>query len=68
MPNWFVDQRMEWIAETMRVFGFINREHIQKKFGISQIQASIDLTRFQRLHPGVLKYDTSKKSYISGQK
>jgi hypothetical protein len=24
--NWFQQQRQEWIAETLRVFGYINRE------------------------------------------
>jgi hypothetical protein len=31
---WFEQQRMDWIAETLRIFGFINREHLMRKFGI----------------------------------
>lgn len=27
--RWFVHQRMEWIAETLRIFGFIRREHLR---------------------------------------
>jgi hypothetical protein len=55
---------MEWIAETIRVFGYINREHLMLKFGISQPQASLDLQRYQRAHPGTVKYDLSAKRYV----
>lgn len=61
--NWFHQQRMDWIAETLRVFGFINREHLQRKFGISQPQASIDLRDFQRQHPHAMRYNPSAKRY-----
>ena len=61
--NWFVRHRQEWIAETVRVFGFINREHIQRKFGISTPQASYDLTQFQSENQGVLRYNKSTKRY-----
>ena len=30
---WAEDYRQNWIAETLRVFGFINREHFKRKFG-----------------------------------
>jgi hypothetical protein len=62
--GWFVDYRMAWIAETLRVFGFINREHIERKFGVSTPQASIDLRDFQRRYPGVMAYDSSARRYI----
>jgi DeoR/GlpR family transcriptional regulator of sugar metabolism len=64
MSGWFRQQRMDWIAETLRVFGFINREHLMKKFGISQPQASKDLTDYQRAHPGTVTYDLSAKRYV----
>lgn len=63
-PRWFVRYRMAWIAETLCVFGFINREHLMRKFGVSQPQASIDLKAFQRLHPHALYYDLSAKRYV----
>ena len=62
---WFQQYRMEWIAETLRVFGFINREHIIRKFGLSTPQASVDLQRFQRLHPRAMTYDASAKRYVA---
>lgn len=61
--NWFVQQRQEWIAETIRVFGFINREHIERKFGISTPQASYDLSRFQTENPDAIQYNKSSKRY-----
>lgn len=66
--NWFVTHRMAWIAETLRVFGFINREHLQRKFQVSEPQASLDLKLFQRLHPKAMHYDLSAKRYVSAGK
>jgi len=65
--NWFAQRRQDWIAETVRVFGFINREHIQKKFGVSTPQASTDLREFQRVHPGAITYDRSGKRYVAAK-
>lgn len=61
--NWFEKRRMEWIRETVTIFGFINREHLQKKFGISKPQASYDLGKFQELFPGLIHYNSSTKRY-----
>ena len=61
--NWFVLQRQEWIAETLRVFGFINREHIERKFGVSTPQASMDLRDFQDKYPFSIVYNKSAKRY-----
>jgi hypothetical protein len=46
--RWFEQQRMDWIAETLRIFGYINREHLCLKFGISVPQAANDFQQFQR--------------------
>ena len=62
--KWFEQHRMEWIAETLRVFGFINRGHLMRKFGLSTPQASHDLQEFQRRYPGRMEYDASAKRYI----
>ncbi len=63
--RWCEQQRQDWIAETLRVFGFINREHLMRKFGISQPQASADLAAFQRAHPTAMTYDGSAKHYVA---
>mgnify|MGYP000868154754 CR=1 FL=1 len=61
---WAEDYRQNWIAETIRVFGFINRTHLMRKFGISSQQASHDLGVFQTLRPGVMAYDKNAKRYV----
>ncbi len=66
--RWFEQHRQEWIAETLHVFGFINREHIERKFGVSTPQASIDLQKFQRANPSRIAYDASAKRYVSTEK
>jgi hypothetical protein len=59
------DYRQDWIAETLRVFGYINRDHICRKFGISTPQASLDLRRYQTDHPGAMTYDKTAKRYVA---
>jgi hypothetical protein len=68
MANWFVQQRQDWIEETLRVFGFINREHLMTKFGISQPQASADLGRYLRDNPGAATYNLTAKRYEARMK
>lgn len=63
MSTWFVRERQRWIAETLHVFGYINRAHIARKFGVSIQQASIDLALFQRERPDAVAYDKSAKLY-----
>lgn len=36
MARWFESQRIAFIAEMLHIYGFINREHLMRKFGISQ--------------------------------
>ena len=66
--NWFAQHRQEWIAETIRVFGFINREHIERKFGVSTPQASADLREYQQHNPGMITYDMSAKKYVAAHR
>lgn len=65
MPTWFEDERQAWIAEMLDVYGFINRQHLQRKFRISVPQASADLQTFQRNSPGAMRYDTTRKAYVT---
>ncbi len=64
-PRWFELRRREWIYEMLTIYGFINREHLMKKFGISMPQASHDLTTFKRSYPYAMHYDTSRKCYVA---
>lgn len=62
--NWFAEQRMLWIAETLLIFGFINRDHLRRKFYISVPKASQDLAEFRRRYPQLMTYDMSTKRYV----
>jgi hypothetical protein len=62
--NWFAEQRQSWIAEMLNIYGFINREHLQRKFAVSQPQASKDLNLFVRQYPQAVTYDLSRKCYV----
>jgi len=62
--NWFTNRRQAWIAEMLAIYGFINREHLERKFGISRPQASADLQAFLKAHPEIAHYDTSRKAYV----
>ena len=64
--NWFEQHRQEWIEEMLAVYGFINRDHLMRKFSISQPQASKDLQTFQRLHPDAMRYNLTTKRYEAG--
>lgn len=61
--RWFQAYRIDWIAETLRVFGYINRERLMKKFEISEPQASMDLNLFQRERPHRMTYNKASKRY-----
>lgn len=61
--RWFEQQRQEWIAEMLDIYGFINRSHLIQKFGVSQAQAAIDFRTFQKVNPMVMVYDKSAKHY-----
>lgn len=61
--NWFAEQRQAWIAEMLDVYGFINREHLEKKFKVSTPQASGDLRAFLKANPDKIIYNTSTKRY-----
>lgn len=61
MTNWFARQRQAWIIEMLEIYGFINRHHIVKKFGVSVPQASLDLKFLDGGH--YAKYNFSTKRY-----
>ncbi len=61
--RWFENYRQDWIAEMLIVYGFINREHLRRKFGISIPQASNDLRQFQKRFPDGIAYNATTKRY-----
>ena len=65
MSGWFAEQRLEWIRETVEIFGFINREHIMRKFRVTVAVASSDLQKAQHKWPSLMTYNLSAKRYES---
>lgn len=63
--NWFAEKRIEWITEALGIFGFINRTHLQSKFGVSNAQAALDFKLFNERYPGAMTYDSSQKRYVA---
>lgn len=61
--TWFATHRQEWIKEMLTVYGFINRQHLQRQFGISSAQAALDFRAFQDTNTDVMHYDASEKTY-----
>lgn len=59
-----VERRLEFIEYRLFWEGGVNRADITGKFGVSQPQASNDLTQYQRLAPANIRYDTSEKRYL----
>lgn len=61
--TWYTETRLQWIREALAVYGFVRREHIMKKFGVSTPQASEDLRVFRSRYPGEIFYNLSSKRY-----
>jgi len=58
------DRRLYFISDRIGKVGHINRSDICDAFGVSVPQASIDIGRWIKLHPGALEYDKSSKRYV----
>lgn len=63
MSDWFQAHRQDWIREMIDIYGFINRDHLRRKFGISHPQASTDLREAQARWPDLMTYNASSKRY-----
>jgi hypothetical protein len=63
MARWFESQRIAFIAEMLHIYGFINREHLMRKFGISMPQASKDLQSYLQHSAGSVSYHLRRKRY-----
>jgi hypothetical protein len=63
VSKWFENQRHAFVWEMLHIYGYINREHLMLKFGISQPQASKDLQACLRGSAGSMVYNASTKRY-----
>lgn len=62
--RYFEQLRIAWIIEMVEIYGFINRSHVVKKFGVTPQVASSDFGKVQKLHPHLMSYDTGQKCYF----
>jgi len=62
--RYFEQLRISWIIEMVEIYGFINRSHVSKKFGVTHQVASSDFAKVQKLHPRLMSYDASQKCYF----
>jgi hypothetical protein len=61
--RWFENYRTDWIAEMVRIYGFINREQIIRKFGVNVPTASRDLQNTLARYPNLMTYNATTKRY-----
>lgn len=59
-----IKQRMDFISDTLKTKGCLNRADVMQKFGISVAQAGIDIREYAKFHPKAMRYDLSKKTYV----
>lgn len=65
--KWGIEQRLEFIEFRLFWEGGINRADIIDRFKVSVPQASKDLTHYQGIEPGNIRYDTSLKRYFASE-
>lgn len=61
--NWFMQTRQDWIVEMLEIYGFINREHICSKFGVTKAVASEDIKNAMDAYPDLMEFCTATKAY-----
>ncbi len=64
--RWGVEQRQAFIHDRLVWEGRINRADLVARFGISPNQATVDLRRYEDMHPDAFVYDTRAKTYRAG--
>jgi predicted DNA-binding transcriptional regulator YafY len=62
--KWEQQQRLTLLEATVFWSGELSTNTLIQHFGISRMQASKDLTLYQTLCPGNIRYDTSLKRYV----
>jgi predicted DNA-binding transcriptional regulator YafY len=62
--KWEQRQRLTLLEATVFWSGELSTAILMERFGISRVQASKDLTLYQSLYPGNIRYDKSLKRYV----
>jgi predicted DNA-binding transcriptional regulator YafY len=63
--RWAPEQRLEFIEFRLFWDGWVNRSDLMDRFGVSEPQASKDLSTYRELAPANLEYDSSRKRYVA---
>jgi hypothetical protein len=63
--SWSAERRVEFIDYRLFWEGRINRGDLTRTFGISNPQATADLTKYLEMAPGNMDYDRSAKYYFA---
>ena len=64
--KWEVQKRLEFIELRLFWDGRVNRGCLVEQFGISGVQATADLSKYTKMAPHNLCYDSKEKTYIVG--
>jgi hypothetical protein len=62
--NYFQRKRIKFINNMIWVYGYIQRVHLMRKFGISETQASLDIEAAQKIFPHLMVYNHQLKCYV----
>lgn len=65
--RWAVEARLDFLERKLFWEGTANRRDLIERFGVSEQQASSDLTRYQTMAPDNLVYDKSGKTYRTSE-
>lgn len=60
-----IEQRLRLIDFLLASYGRVGRPQLQDYFGISAPQASNDLSAYQALAPGNIRYDSTVRAYVA---
>lgn len=63
--NWAQKQRLKFIEYRLYWQGCVNREDVQRYFGVSSPMVSNDFSEYLKLNPGAMIYDNSLKRYVA---
>src|SRR5580700_5019955 len=64
MTTWAMKKRFEWIAAKLEAGEAFNRSDIGEAFYTTKQTATATIARFEREHPGRLRYDGARKAFV----
>lgn len=65
---WAVERRLDFIDWRLAERGEVQRRDIMTLFGVSDVQASIDINEFLAAYPDTATYDKSRKRYVPARR